>query len=174
MEQNISSDLKNYVTYHPNGQIKEQGRYYIDEIGFDEVEEFQVPIGEWRGWYENGKEEYVEHFNEKGENDGIFIYWNADGTKTREWYYKNGEKHGPFKIWFGDGKKSKETTYIEGKKEGLTCEWYENGNRKMETTFKKGLKNGIHTEWNENGEKTIEGEFTLGVLTSKKNWGDNI
>tara|TARA_B100001287_G_scaffold246328_1_gene224209 strand:- start:143 stop:313 length:171 start_codon:yes stop_codon:yes gene_type:complete len=56
----------------------------------------------------------------------------------------------------------------------LTCEWYENGSRKMETTFKKGLKNGIHIEWNENGEKTIEGEFTLGVLTSKKNWGDNI
>ena len=44
----------------------------------------------------------------------------------------------------------------------------------METTFKKGLKNGIHTEWNENGEKTIEGKFNLGVLTSKKNWGDNI
>ena len=174
MEQNISIDLKNYITYHPNGKIKEQGTYYIDEIGFDDVEEFQVPVGEWRGWYENGKEEYVEHFNEKGENDGIFIYWNEDGTKTREWYYKNGEKHGPFKIWYGDGKKSKETTYIEGKKEGLTCEWYENGNRKMETTFKKGLKNGIHTEWNENGEKTIEGEFTLGVLTSKKNWGNNI
>ena len=34
--------------------------------------------------------------------------------------------------------------------------------------------NGTHTEWNENGEKTIEGEFALGVLTSKKNWGENI
>ena len=90
MEQNISIDLKNYITYHPNGQIKEQGRYYIDEIGFDDVEEFQVPVGEWRGWYENGKEEYVKHFNEKGENDGIFIYWNEKGIKTREWYYKNG------------------------------------------------------------------------------------
>ena len=170
MEQNISSDLKNYVTYHPNGKIKEQGRYYIDEIGFDDVEEFHVPVGKWRGWYEDGQEEYIEHFNEKGENDGIFVYWNEDGIKTREWYYKNGKKHGPFKIWFGDGKKSKETKYIEGKKDGLTCEWYENGKRKMKTTFEKGIKNGIHTEWNENGEKTIEGKFIFGVLTSKINW----
>ena len=32
----------------------------------------------------------------------------------------------------------------------------------------------FNTFLNENGEKTIEGEFTLGVLTSKKNWGKNI
>ena len=48
-------------------------------------------------------------FNEKGENDGIFIFWNENGVKTREWYYKNGVKEGPFKIWYGDGSKSKET-----------------------------------------------------------------
>ena len=170
MEQNIIRDFKDYIVYHPNGHIKEQGRYYVDEIGFDDVEEFQVPVGEWRGWYENGKEEYLEQFNEKGENDGIFVFWNEDGIKTREWYYKNGEKHGPFKIWHDNGKRSKETTYIEGKKDGLTCEWYENGKRKMKTTFEKGIKNGIHTEWNENGEKTIEGKFIFGVLTSKINW----
>ena len=29
MEQNIIIDLKNYVIYHTNGQIREQGRYFI-------------------------------------------------------------------------------------------------------------------------------------------------
>ena len=58
-------------------------------------------------------------FNEKGENDGIFIFWNENGVKTREWYYKNGVKEGPFKIWYGDGSKSKETIYKNGKKKWL-------------------------------------------------------
>ena len=40
---------------------------------------------------ENGNEEYIEQFNKKGQNDGIFVYWNLNGIKTREWYYKNGE-----------------------------------------------------------------------------------
>ena len=61
------------------------------------------------------EEEYIEKFNEKGENDGIFVYWNKNGIKTK-WYYKNGEKDGPFKIWFENGKKSKETNYKKGKK----------------------------------------------------------
>ncbi len=169
MEQDISLDLNNYVIYHPNGQIKEEGRYYIDEIGFDDIKKFQVPIGKWKGWYANGKQEYIEEFNENGENDGVFIYWNQNGIKTSEWFYKQGEKHGLFKMWYQNGKKSKETTYVEGKKDGLTCEWYENGNLKMKTSFKKGLKNGMYTEWNENGEKTIEGKFTSGVLISKTN-----
>ena len=152
--------------------MKEEGRYYIDQIGIYDIEKFQVPIGEWRGWYEDGKEEYIEQFNEKGENDGIFIYWNENGIKTREWHYRNGQKDGPFKIWFADGKKSKETTYKKGKKDGLTCEWYEDGKIKMKTTFKNGLKNGTHVEWDVMGKKVIEGEFKEGVLISKKSLGN--
>ena len=160
-------NLKKYKTHYLNGNIKEEGSYYIDQIGFDDIEEFQVPVGEWRGWYEDGKEEYIEQFNKKGENDGIFTFWNKDGIKTREWYYKNGQKDGSFKIWFGNGKKSKETIYKKGKKNGLACEWYEDGKPKLVTTFKDGLKNGKHIEWDESGKKVIEGKFKEGVLISK-------
>ena len=167
----MEGSIKNFnkhLTYYPSGKLKEEGSFYIDQIGFDEIEEFKVPVGRWKGWYEDGREEYIEEFNEKGENDGIFVYWNKNGIKTREWYYKNGEKDGPFKIWFENGKKSKETNYKMGKKDGLTYEWFENGILKMKTNFVDGLKNGTHVEWNENGVKLIEGKFDFGFLTSKK------
>ena len=100
MGKNIINNLNNHILYHPNGQIKEEGSYYIDQIGIYEIEKFQVPVGEWKGWYENGQKEYIEQFNDQGKNDGIFAYWNKHGVKTREWFYKDGQKHGPFKLWY--------------------------------------------------------------------------
>ena len=173
MEKNIIKKLNNHILYHQNGQVKEKGNYYIDQIGIYDIEEFQVPVGEWKGWYENGHKEYIEQFNDQGKNEGIFVYWNEHGVKTKEWFYKNGQKHGPFKLWYENGKLSQETVYIDGKKDGLTTKWYEHGGKKMETTFKNGKKDGVHIEWYENGKKSIEGKFKFGVLTSKKVWKED-
>jgi len=141
--------VKTHILYHPNGKIQEEGSYYIDEIGINEIEEFEVPVGEWKGWYDNGKIEYIETFNDYGKNHGIFIYWNKNGIKTREWSYENGKKHGLFNTWYDNGQKFQETVYVNGK------------------------KNGLHTEWYDNGQKSIEGNFKFGVLISKRAWEED-
>ena len=86
-------NLNNHILYHPNGQVKEEGSYYIDQIGIYDIEEFQVPVGEWKGWYENGHKEYIEQFNDQGKNEGIFVYWNEHGVKTKRMVFTKMDKN---------------------------------------------------------------------------------
>ncbi|MFN5628521.1 MAG: toxin-antitoxin system YwqK family antitoxin [Bacteroidota bacterium] len=45
--------------------------------------------GEWTGFHENGKISFTGKYN-KGQKDGVWVYYNVDGSKNTEQTYNNG------------------------------------------------------------------------------------
>lgn len=68
-----------YTSFYSNGQ-KSYEQHYVNGV-------IQGPD---QGWHENGRQSYTgQYANDR--QDGLWIWWNPDGTKQKELMYKMGK-----------------------------------------------------------------------------------
>lgn len=71
-----------YTSFYANGQ-KSYEQHYVNGV-------IQGPD---QGWHENGQQSYTgQYVNDR--QDGLWIWWNPDGTKQKEVLYKMGKTVG--------------------------------------------------------------------------------
>ncbi len=81
-ETTFVNGVKNGYSYSwfPNGQLKRECWYMDDRMH-----------NSFRSWYENGKLKVVGNYF-KGQQEGEWILFNADGKSLPSIYYKNGKE----------------------------------------------------------------------------------
>jgi antitoxin component YwqK of YwqJK toxin-antitoxin module len=129
-----------------------------------------------KGWYENGRVKYEEHYHHDELADGI--YFDPTGIQLGEvkrgtgikivypklyeqqsralgfTAYKNGQKDGVETIYRDYEKKikSSESHYIEGKLHGIKTLWMSTGQKNSEENYENGVQHGKSICWYENGK----------------------
>ncbi len=89
------------VRYHDGGGMSEQGSYKDNKRH-----------GVWVAWDEDGKKKSVVTWG-KGEYDGLYVTYWANGERQSEIQWKAGKKHGTSKTWGDDGKPLSVVVYEE-------------------------------------------------------------
>jgi antitoxin component YwqK of YwqJK toxin-antitoxin module len=138
-----------FKAYYENGNIAETGNYSgIPEAFFNDsansldwtkkVDAFSSnKIGEWKYYYEDGREYQTSIFKNNDSIEYIKSFFNKESVQT----IKKGE--------------------------GFIKEYYQSGKAKSEIYYKSGLKDGKYILWNANGSIRVTGEYTLGEKSSE-------
>jgi antitoxin component YwqK of YwqJK toxin-antitoxin module len=83
-------------------------------------------------YFPSGKKE-IDGQVVNGDRDGVWYYFNADGTIQLQVLYARGvmvkerKENGTFKEYYDDEQLKSEITYVKGKREGKFTEYYDNG-----------------------------------------------
>src|SRR5215469_13463917 len=83
--------------------------------------------------------------------DGLFIVYNADGSRMLQGDYRNGEQDGEWTIWYENGQRSSIDHYSNGVQDGLHISWYANGAKALSGTYRNGKRDGVWTSWDPGG-----------------------
>ena len=123
-------------------------------------------------WYENGQKN-IEGSHKNGIGDGLWTYWDKDGSEYEGKIIRKDDEDGTFLYWYDNEKTKIEShkTYKDGIEDGLGTSWSENGQKGLEVTYKDG-KWIRHIVWfyYPNGQKESERTFKDMKLISVKEW----
>jgi len=89
---------------NPKDALKSEGTYSDD-----------LPVGEWKYYFENGKISSQGQYNKKGLKEGIWKTYSSDGIITSDEVYANGKSEGAAKNYYEDGKLYEEFIYKKNK-----------------------------------------------------------
>ncbi|MBT3944869.1 MAG: hypothetical protein HOF42_00420 [Candidatus Marinimicrobia bacterium] len=103
-----------------------------------------------------------------GKWDGIFTFYNMDGSVWSVGNYSEGKKHGDF-IYYGIGNKNiyskkKLEIYKNGILEGQLIHYFETGEINSVGFYKAGKLNGDYTYYDKNGKIYWEGNYQDDIL----------
>ncbi len=107
--------------FFDNGQVRTSTNYVNDEAN-----------GPSSVFSEDGKKE-IEGQNVKGQRDGLWKHYNADGTLLMQMLYakdkvvKEKKENGTFRTFYPDEQLMSEETWKLGKREGKFTEYHDNG-----------------------------------------------
>lgn len=121
-----AEDYKQYVTYYPNGNIKEKAVYKDKEID-----------GEYLSYYENGNLKEKGNY-ESGELDGVYISYYESGQMKIEKNYKAGDLQGDYTWYHENGQIKEKMIYSEGRPDGESISYYEGGELERSEYYRKG------------------------------------
>ncbi len=116
----------------------------------------------------NEQKRWESNFKD-GREEGLQVYWYANGQKRSETYYMGGEPCRssdasvvPDRDWFENGQIKRESFWKNGVEHGVSSVWDENGQKRLEQTIKDGKLDGLRTEWYENGQLEHESNWESG------------
>ena len=145
-----NDNFKNSTSYHRNGNKKESGEYvFKDSINWRD--------GIWESWYDDGtlESESLYQMGKVKKRTEYSYFWN--GNKKKEGtYILIGDKlrqDGVWKYWNQDGSKDYQRTFKDGKINGPYISWENNG-QVVSGENKNGEKVGIWTVVDSNGDTT--------------------
>lgn len=157
--------LRNGLYYKINEEKPLNGKIVSFHKNGQKFIEIQIENGKPKGkgiyYFQNGfkdREFFVDGFNTIPESfefdykqtgylnlNGNFIsYYEDNGKKKLEGYYKNDLK------------------------EGIWTEWYKNGEKANSINYENNLKHGQFKEWDESGKLIYEGEYVCGYRLDEK------
>ena len=137
-----------YITeYHPNGQMKSEGRY-------DDYH----PVGDHISWYENGNKQ--NESIELDESTEMTTCWYENGQKKSEGTRTEHWETGLWTEWYENGNKRSEGFY-KGKDErdGEWKFWHSNAQLACTGIHKGWGGDGLWIFWDEAGNKVHEREY---------------
>ncbi len=192
--------------YFKSGKLKLKSHFVNDDGG-------GILVGSYEEWYETGQirirgyflkrnsswelnewQKYSELGWEKGIKDGMWSYWNEDGSLASAIEYSNGALvgdalmtlDGDVIIWVDTVKATQNIVKLQSQYENgnlqfekvelydgkrvLIKEWYQNGQLKYKTSFSSRVPDGSYEEWYENGEVRVSGEYLKGDSTGTWSW----
>ena len=121
----------------------------VDRNGVKYQQDSQKPYsGEIFDLYDNGNKK-IEGSYKDGIEDGLWTYWDNDGSKYEGKVIRKDDEDGTFLYWYDNEKTKIEShkTYKDGEEDGKFTSWYENGQKEKEETYKNGKENGKFTYW---------------------------
>ncbi|SRX73407.1 toxin-antitoxin system YwqK family antitoxin [Aequorivita antarctica] len=113
-------------------------------------------IGDWIYFNKEGRVIAEGKYNENGERNGKWIWFNDQLALNETAIYKNGELNGENVIYYPDGQLSIKAFYKDGKVDGEYLFYYENGALKQKKYFKDGELSGTYTSYFMVGEEIPE------------------
>ena len=117
----------------------------IRVVGSDELEKRPDASGTTHIMYVVGESEPFT---------GMGVWYNKDGSKSRESVYENGKLHGTEMRYTNHGRRL-ETPYVDGKKHGMQTWYYETGNKKEETPYVDGIRHGTEVEYLDSKSRVV-------------------
>ena len=123
-------------------------------VGSDELEKRLDDSGKTRIMYVVGESEPFT---------GMGVWYNKDGSKSKESVYENGKLHGTEMRYTKDGSKRFEIPYVDGKKHGMQITYREDGSKEEETPFVEGKLHGTEVEYHRWGDKWRETTYVKGM-----------
>jgi len=162
-----------WIKHYDNGNIAYK-TYFINDI----------PVGEYKRYYYNGKVKADILYDKKPTGTGTAtLYWD-DGVLMATGFYKNikvkdsiwtmygtdgalvvrltfkdGIKNGKEAKYFRNGRFSEVLTWKDGVKDGVWRWYYDNGQVRMETKYKMKKRDGLFRVYYETGKFYIEGRY---------------
>lgn len=159
-----------WTSYYTNKK-KEAVRYYEDDHA----------IGNWEGWFMDGKTSFEEHYSKTGDSVGVWKKWFPNGKLAEEnscfgtnpqGYYKKyneseilekdfnckqGNKDGISQEYYSDGKKvSLQENWKDGRLDGLRQFFFANGNLQKKEFWKNGSRDAQWEWFDIDGNKIAE------------------
>ena len=95
------------IEYYPNGEVKDE--YVFNEKNVEGNAIIYYPgskietkgkimnrmaVGEWMGYFYTGEINYKMYYNNEGKENGIWYFYNRNGTIERQHSFNNGKKQG--------------------------------------------------------------------------------
>ena len=96
--------------------------------------------------------------------DGHFIYWNEEGKKQMECYYRDNSLHGTLQEWYASGKQESYQEFSNGALNGDFKSWDEEGNMKLKARYNNGDKHGNFQSYYTNGQMVRDDYYENGKL----------
>jgi len=157
--------------YNESGLILYEGRFEAD-----------IPVGEFRYFYPDGKTKAKSLFSENGsrsvtttyhysgkvmsegfynnkQKDSLWKYYNINGIFLKEEFYRNNQKNGVWKTYYQDGQIAEETHWEDGKMEGPWIQYFYDGKIKLEGTYLNDKIQGQVTHYFPSGRTRITGQY---------------
>lgn len=122
-----------------------------------------LPNGNFKSYYEGGKNLMSKGKYIKGEKEGTWIEYYENSNKKEVKKYKNGKLTGDIEAYYENKKLSVKGQFENGKREGKWVFYYENGEKKQEGRYEKGNKIKKWRYYNTNGKlrEEIKHSFSL-------------
>ena len=169
-----------WISRYEDGTLKQTGQFNKD-----------IPVGEFKYYYPNGRLKAVMEFRPGGQvafakiffdseentlmaegkyidqkKDSLWVYYFPSGKISTRESYLNDQRHGQSEVFYEEGGISEQANYEKGVKSGPWKQYFPNGKPKMEATVVEGLKyEGPFVEYYPDGSKKVKGEY----LDGKKN-----
>jgi uncharacterized protein len=130
---------------------------------------FDVKVGKWEFYHQNGKKMMAGEFNKEGKQVGLFESWDENGRLVSEEFWNpNGSGRETWKVfrYHPSGTKEMEGTLdMAGHKKGKWKYWYANGNKKSEEDWDYACTSGkgrpyivTLSEWDDSGRLIVKGD----------------
>lgn len=123
-------------------------------------------------YYENGQIKSVIPYRH-GKENGIAVYYNANGWKELEVKMKNGQKNGKLTRYNFNAKPEAEETYINDVLEGKQIIYDPMGDKILEANYVHGKKNGPYTTWHYKDMLREKGAFVDDLFDGKWEYYDD-
>lgn len=116
---------------------------------------FGKNVGTWVSFGKSGFIDMIGAFDDKGNKDGKWIYFNYLGDTVKIVTYKLGVAEGPYKI-YRNGYLDEVGTYANDMISGEIFEYYPDGKLKMKDVFLNDKRNGKGIQYYSNGNVKYE------------------
>ena len=124
----------------------------IRVVGSDELEKRLDASGTTHTMYVIGESEPFT---------GMGVWYNKDGSKSKESVYENGKLHGT-EMRYTKDRSRLETSYDNSKKHGTEVSYYPNGTKRYNKPWVNGKQHGTAITYYENGSKSSETPYVDG------------
>lgn len=121
-------------------------------------------VGTWLSFGKSGFIDMIGAFDEKGNRDGRWIYFNLTGDTAKVVTYESGIANGLYRI-YRNGLLDEEGFYRNDMISGEIKEYYPDGKLKMKDVFLNDKRNGSGTQYFANGNIKFEYTSQNGELT---------
>lgn len=151
--------------YH-DGSIKSQGIEGVRIANNGYI--FNIKIGEWKWFFENGNLEKIGYYNDNGKEEGIWKEYYDNGKLKLEENYSNGNYDGYVTEYYNNGQLNSKLLYVpvihksSRIKDSTYTFYHKNGKLKEKGSYKFGLKNGLWTTWYDKGVIKSKGHYNNG------------
>lgn len=95
--------------------------------------------------------------------DGLSVYYDASGVKSREVEMVNGKKEGRLRAFFFNGNLQTEEFYRNDLLNGMQTTYNQEGVKLTEIEYKDGVMDGSYTEWHERDILKCAGQYADGL-----------
>jgi len=137
-------------TWHPTGELNEQGHYYNDEKD-----------GEWNSLHPNGQLSSSGRYDD-GDRVGEWTQWHANGQMSSLGHYDTDQREGTWQTWYPNGTPESTGEYLNGEPHGRWMTWHPNGQQASLGWYRHSLRHGPWRRWHDNGEVSIDAKFREG------------
>ncbi len=155
--------------YHPNGKLKYSGGY----------KDGTIAEGVHRSYDSTGKQLEAKVYrdgeligegimDERGNEQGPWKEYHANGKLRGAGEYKDAKRIGPWDFYHPNGKIEQKGVYDKkGRAQGAWKWYYEDGNLLREENYLNDLREGLMTEYSDSGGVITKGEYVEGMREGK-------